>query len=346
MNTMNFSIIGTGSALPGTCQSNEVLSKLMDTSDQWIRERTGIEGRHILNKAKLSDIAKRASLKAVADAGIDPKELDLILCTTVRGDFATPALACIVQKDIGADCPAFDMNSGCCGFIVALDVASAYFAAGKVKKMLIVSAEAMSRCMDWHDRSTCVLFGDGAAAVVLEQGDSLKAIKLTTKGNADYLRIANSFGNCPIDERYLTEKNPEANVVSEFSQEIDYNEDGTPYEYLKMDGQGTYKFAVSSMCREIPPTLEMAGITMDDVDYFLPHQANLRIIDGARARLKIPKEKTRTNLQHCGNTSSASIPLLLDEMNRKGELHRDDILLLSAFGAGLTTATCVLKWAK
>lgn len=343
---MNFSIIGTGSALPGTCQSNEVISKLVDTSDEWIRERTGIRGRHILTKAKLSDIATRAALKAVADAGIDPKELDMIICTTVRGDFATPALACIIQKEIGAECPAFDMNAGCCGFLVGLDVAEAYFAGGKVKKMLIVSAEAMSRCMDWNDRSTCVLFGDGAGAVVLEQGDSLMAIKLTTHGNADYLRIANSFGNCPIDESYLTEENPDAGTVSEIGRQLDYNPDGTPYEYLKMEGQEVYKFAVSSMCREIPLTLEMAGVAKDDVALVLPHQANMRIINGARVRLKIPKEKFRTNLEYCGNTSSASIPLLLDELNKKGELHKDDILLLSAFGAGLTTATCVLKWTK
>ena len=343
---MNFSIIGTGSALPGTCQSNEVISHLVDTSDQWIRERTGIQGRHILNKANLSDIAKRAALHAIEDAGIDPKELDLIICTTVRGDFATPPLACIVQHDIGATCPAFDMNGGCCGFLIGLDVAESYFASGKVKKMLIVSAEAMSRCMDWNDRSTCVLFGDGAAAVVLEEGDSLLSIHLTTDGNADYLRIANSFGNCPIDESYLQGRNPEADIVSEIGKQIDKNEDGKPYQYLKMDGQEVYKFAISSMCREIPIALEQAGLTMADVDLFLPHQANIRIINGARVRLKIPKDKIRTNLEHCGNTSSASIPLLLDEVNRKGELKKGSILLLSAFGAGLTTATCVLRWDK
>lgn len=346
MNKMNFSIIGTGSALPGTCQGNDVVSRFVDTSDEWIRERTGIRGRHILTKAKLSDIAKRAALKAIEDAKIDPKDLDMVICTTVRGDFATPPLACIVQKEIGADCPAYDMNAGCCGFLVGLDTAEAYFASGKVKKMLIVSAEAMSRCMDWNDRSTCVLFGDGAGAVVLAEGNSLMSIKLTTDGSADYLRIANSFGNCPIDESCLTEENPDAAIVSEIAKQIDYNEDGSPYEYLKMEGQEVYKFAVSSMCHEIPLTLEMAGVTKDDIDLVLPHQANKRIIDGARVRLKIPKDKFRTNLEYCGNTSSASIPLLLDELNKKGELHKDAILLLSAFGAGLTTATCVLKWTK
>lgn len=343
---MNFSIIGTGSALPGTCQSNEVVSQLVDTSDEWIRERTGIQGRHILTKANLSDIAKRAALHAIEDASIDPKELDLLICTTVRGDFATPALACIIQKDIGAECPAFDVNDGCCGFLVGMDIVESYFAAGKVKKAMIVSAEAMSRCMDWNDRSTCVLFGDGAGAVVLEAGNSLKAIRVTTDGNADSLRIANSFGNCPIDEHYLQGENPEADVRSFVSQQVDYNSDGTPYEYLKMEGQEVYKFAVSAMCREIPITLEKAGMMKDDIDWFLLHQANIRIINAARSRLKIPREKVRTNLEHCGNTSSASIPMLLDQVNREGSLKKGDTILLSAFGAGLTTATCVLEWTK
>ena len=345
---MGIKIIATGSYLPSKVVTNDDLSKIVDTSDEWIVKRTGIRTRHYLGEGETHQtMAEAAAKQALERANIDRSKIAACIVTTLGGDYITPTCACMLQAalELEENTACFDMNSACAGFPYGLKLAQ-----GLVTKerpyALVVSCEALSRLTDFTDRSTCVLFGDGAGAVVLEQGDSLQAIKLTTKGNADYLRIANSFGNCPIDERYLTEKNPEADVVSEFSQEIDYKEDGTPYEYLKMDGQGTYKFAISSMCREIPLTLEMAGITMEDVDYFLPHQANLRIIDGARTRLKIPKEKTRTNLQHCGNTSSASIPLLLDEMNRKGELHRDDILLLSAFGAGLTTATCVLKWAK
>lgn len=317
---MSFSIIGTGSALPLQTKTNKELSMLVDTNDEWIKTRTGIQKRHICSDETLSDLAASAALDALKSANIEPSELDLIICSTIRGDYYTPSLSCIVQSRINASCPAFDVNAACSGFIYALDIASTFFCSKKTKKVLIVSAEKMSSMVNWEDRATCVLFGDGAAAVVLSEGDDLLSIKLSASGNSDIMYIPNTSGNSPFSS---LEKLPQ---------------------YLTMNGQGVFKFAVSSMCNNLMEVINKAGISEHDVDYILPHQANMRIIEAAQNRLSLPKEKYLINIDSYANISSVSIPLLLDKKNKEGLFKKGDILAMSAFGGGLTTGACVIRW--
>jgi len=319
---MSFTIIGTGSAFPACSKTNEELSLLIDTSDEWISTRTGIKSRHISTTETLCDFAAEAAARALKDASTAAQELDLIICSTARGDHVTPSLACEIQQRLGAECPAFDLNAACTGFVYALDVAFSYFSAHRAKKILIVSAEAMSRLLDWQDRSTCVLFGDGAGAAVLAPGDSLLSIKIGAKGEVDPLYAENTQGNCPYSQ--IRQVDP----------------------YLKMNGKDVYKFAVAAMCGDLAQVIREAGLTQADVDFVLPHQANLRIIEAAKSKLSIAPEKYRHNIERFGNTSSASIPILLDELNRAGELHAGNILALTAFGGGMTTGACILRWGR
>lgn len=319
---MSFSIVGTGSAVPNCIKTNDDLSKIVDTSDEWIRTRTGIRERRIITSESLTDLTHTAAESALKNANIKAEELDLIICATISSDYITPSLACIVQKEIGANCPAFDVNAACTGFIYALDIAAGYFERNRAKNVLILAADAMSRILDWTDRSTCVLFGDAASAVVLSKGNDLLSVELTATGNETALYAPNVSGNCPYSEKEKTEP------------------------YISMSGQEIYKFAVSAMCSDIKSVIEKAGITSDDIDYVLPHQANTRIIDAAQKRLKIPKDKYMTNIEKYGNTSAVSIPLLIDEANRNGIFKKGDLIVMSAFGAGLTTGACVIRWNK
>ncbi|MFZ5974015.1 MAG: beta-ketoacyl-ACP synthase III [Bacillota bacterium] len=321
---MSFSIIGTGSAVPDCVKTNADLSNIVDTSDEWITTRTGIKERHICTNEALSDILFKAAVMALEDAGTAAKELDLIICATIRGDYISPSLACVIHEKLGAlaSCPAFDINAACTGFIYALDVAAGYFARKKAKKVLILAAEAMSTMVDWNDRATCVLFGDGAGAAVLAAGDDLLSIRLTALGNTEALYIPHVTGNCPYSEKSETDT------------------------FLVMHGQDVYKFAVSAMCNDVLEVIKEAGIAKTEIDYVLPHQANIRIIDAAQKRLKIPQYKYITNIGKYGNTSAASIPLMLDESSRSGKLKKGDILVFSAFGGGFTTGACVLRWNK
>lgn len=317
---MSFSIIGTGSALPKTVLTNHDLSTFLDTTDEWIKTRTGIEKRHICLEESVADIAAKAARLALESAGTTVDEIDLILCATISGDYATPSLACVVQKLLGATCPAFDINAACSGFVYALDVAAGYFERKRAKKVLVVAAEAMSRLVDWNDRSTCVIFGDGAGAAVLAEGNDLLSIKLTSKGDTDLLAAPGVSGNYP------------------------YQSKPSPAPYLSMSGQDVYRFAVSSVPADLTDVIAMAGVTEQDIDIVLLHQANIRIIDAACTRLSIPKEKFVRNIEHCGNTSAASVPILLDEISRAGKLKPGSLIAVSAFGGGLTTAACVLRW--
>lgn len=317
---MSFNIIGTGSCYPHRIVTNDDLSKMVDTNDEWISTRTGVKERRICTEESVTELATNAAKNALIDAKIDIDDVDLIICATIRGDYATPSLACMVQREIGAKCPAFDVNAACTGFIYALDVASVYFESNRVKKVLVIAADAMSKFVDWSDRATCVLFGDGAGAVVLSKGEGLLSIKLTAKGNSDLLHIKNAPGNSPF-----------SNNIKEDS-------------YVAMNGQEVYKFAISAIVNDITDVIKEAGIEEDDIDFVLPHQANMRIIEGASHRLRIPKEKYYTNLERFGNTSAASIPILLDELNKDKKIKKDNILVLSAFGGGLTTGACVLRW--
>lgn len=317
-----FEIIGTGSCLPQCSKSNDDLAEFLDTSDEWISKRTGIKRRSVCVEESHTDLIFYAAERALENAGVQAGELDLILCATVRGDYISPSSACVIQQRLGASCPAMDINAACTGFIYCLDVAAGYFARGRVKKVLVVAGEAMSRLVNWRDRSTCVLFGDGAGAAVLGEGNSLLSIKLTAHGNPEALYIPHVSGNSP----FIAGENQET--------------------YLKMEGQEVYKFAVSAMCTDVKDVTEQAGITQQQIDWLIPHQANQRIIATASHKLEVPDEKYLMGIENMGNISAASIPVLIDRANRAGKFHEGDILALTAFGAGLTTGACILKWAK
>ncbi|HWR24142.1 MAG TPA: beta-ketoacyl-ACP synthase III [Feifaniaceae bacterium] len=319
---MSFSICGTGSAYPKRVVTNGELSAMVDTSDEWIRTRTGVRERRVLTDETITDIALTAAKRALEDAGVSPKELDLILCATIRNEYITPTMACMLQKELGANCPAMDINAACSGFLYALDVADGYFARKRVKKVLVVAAEAMSKMADWTDRATCVLFGDAAGAAVLGEGEDLLSLKVTASGNDEHLFIPNVQGNSPFSNR--PKRDP----------------------YVYMNGQEVYKFAVSSICRDLAAVISAAGLLQEQIQHVLPHQANSRIIEAAKGRLKIPADRYHMNIARFGNTSAASIPVLMDELNRAGAFKKGEYLALSAFGGGFTTGACVLRWCK
>ena len=320
---MSFQILGTGSFVPERVVTNEELSQMVDTSDEWIVKRIGVRKRRVCTSETVTDLGVEAARRALADAGVQPEELDLIIAATISADTISPGLGGMVQNRLGARCPAFDMNVACPGFLFALDVAAGFFARKAVKKVLVVSAERMSGLMDWEDRATCCIFGDGAGAVVLGEGDAYLASELHTQGGDDIISIPVKWDNSPFYQREL------------------------PKNKVNMEGQATYKFAITSMVSDIKSVLEKAGITGEQVKAVIPHQANYRIINEARRRLpEIAPEKFLLNIEEYGNTSSASEPLLLDEARRKGMFQPGDYILLSAFGGGLSSASCVVRWTK
>lgn len=321
---MSFNIMGTGSCVPQKIVDNESLTKIVDTSDEWITTRTGIKERRVCDGETITSLAIQAAKSALENAGKNAQNLDLIICSTIEGEYITPSLACLVQKGIGASCPAFDLNAACSGFLYALEVAASFFDAGRAERILIVSAETMSRFTDWSDRATCVLFGDGAGAVLLEKGDGLLSIELHAIGGEEHLRIPAPTGNSPFVTGSKTAKPS----------------------YLHMDGQEIYKFAVSNAGSNLESVVRKAGLAFKDIALFLLHQANYRIIDAIIRRLREPKEKFPITVNKYGNISSACIPIMLDEINRSGRLRRGDRLALCAFGAGLTTGACVIQWNK
>ena len=319
---MSFSILGTGKAVPEYVLTNDELSTMVETNDEWIKTRTGIEERRVCKDETLTDLTVRAARDALGNAGIEPAQLDLIICSTMRGENITPSQACVIQKEIGADCPAFDVNAACSGFIYALDIADGYFVRKKVKHVLVVSMDNLSNIIDWQDRSTCVLFGDGGAAAVLGEGDDLLSINLTAVGNDEVLRIPHGSNSSPFY------KHEEERAV------------------LHMAGNDVYRFATAAMANGIKKAVEDAGLQQSDIDCVIPHQANIRIINTAAKNLDIPREKFFCNVQHYGNTSSGSVPIALDEANRSGLLKKGDLIAMCAFGGGLTTGSCVIRWNK
>ena len=318
---MSFTILGTGSAHPKYVLTNDKLSEFLDTSDEWITTRTGIKTRYISTDETLCDLATSASRHALDAAGVGAGELDLILVSTLQGDCLTPSLSCRLQRELGAQCPAFDINAACSGFLYALQMAAAFLDSGRAETVLVCAAEMMSKQVDWTDRATCVLFGDGAGSVVLKKGSGLRAMRLTARGDdRDLLVIGSHSGNNP------------------FAQ-VQY-----PAPWLSMAGGEVFRFAVTSMVHDIRTVLEQSGLTAKEIKYVVPHQANLRILKAAAERLKLDEGQVVTGLERYGNTSSASIPLVLDELARDGRLSRGDILVFSAFGGGLTTGACVIEY--
>lgn len=313
-------IIGTGSVIPKQIVTNDMLSEFLDTSDAWIYPRTGIRYRHVISDEKLEDMAIEAARKALDNAGMKAEDLDFIICSNVVNEYITPSLSCIIQGGIGATCPCLDINCACAGFLYALDIAETHYQAGKVKNVLIVCAEEPTRMTSWKDRNVCVLFGDGAGAAVLTGGDNIRGIKLSAASATDKLYQIRTLEPTP----YITK---EEESVS-----------------LQMKGQDVFKFAIKASTGDIQYLLDTLGMKASDVDYYLLHQANIRIINSIRSFLGEPEEKFPTNVESHGNSSSASCPILLDECNRKGLFKRGDILALSAFGAGFISGAAILEW--
>ncbi len=313
-------IIGTGSALPKKIVTNDMLSEFLDTSDEWITTRTGVKSRHVISDEKLEDLAIEAALKALDDASVSAAELDFIICSNVVNEYVTPQLSCIIQGGIGATCPCMDINCACAGFIHALEIAESFYKAGRVNKVLIVCAEEPTRMTDWNDRRTCVLFGDGAGAAVLGPGENIMSIKLSASSATDKLWQYRLLHPTP----YITKE-----------------EHDVP---LQMKGQDVFKFAVKAASSDISRALVEACVDPDEVDHYLVHQANTRIIAAIRNYLQQPDEKFPVNITDHGNSSSSSCPILLDESRRAGRFKEGDLIVMSAFGAGFVSGAVLFKW--
>lgn len=315
-------ILGTGGYLPVRRVSNEDLSKIVDTSDEWITSRTGIKARHIAAQdEQTSDLAVKAAQAALADAGINAADIDLIIVATSTPDMTFPATACIVQNKLGiAGCPAFDVQAVCAGFMYALATANAYIKSKMATKALVIGAETFSRLLDWSDRRTCVLFGDGAGAVILSASEQEGGI-LHTELRADgaYGHILQTPGK----------------IVSGDIQD-------SPY--LHMDGQAVYKFAVKALARIAQEVMDKSGLLPTDIDWIIPHQANLRIIESTARHLNVPMDKVIVTLAEQGNTSAASIPLALDQGIKSGRIQRGQTLLLEGIGGGFAWGAVTIKY--
>lgn len=335
-------ICGTGSYAPERVMDNDELSLIVDTSDAWIRERTGIERRHIAEWETTSYMAIEAARDAVRQSGIAVEDIDLILLATSSPDTVFPCVACEVQKAIGAEnAVGYDLNAACSGFVLAFQAAQAHIMAGIYKTVLVIGAETMSSVIDWTDRGTCILFGDGAGAVLLqaEDGDFCYMAAHSDGGKGDALKLDGRRGS---DLKRLQSSAEEAKPQSVPDCSGDGSADSAPY--IQMNGQEVFRFAVRKEPEIIEELLTKSGLEAGDIDYFILHQANSRIIDAIARRLKVPIERFPMNLAEYANTSSATIPILLDEMNREGRLERGQKLILSGFGAGLTWAGCLIEW--
>lgn len=324
---MSIRIMGTGSCLPENVVTNDFLSTIMDTSDEWISSRTGIKERRLAKEETTATMSTEAAKRALEDAGMKAEDIELIIVGTLTGDYITPSTACEVQAAIGAvNAVAFDINAACSGFMYGVNMAYAYMKSGIYKNAVVIGAETLSKIMDWNDRSTCVLFGDGAGAAVLALSEDKETVGiLGFEQGADGARGMVLAGRDRKNNNPLV-KNP------------------TDLEYVHMDGQEVYKFAVTTVPESIHKVLDKAELKVEDIKYFLLHQANIRIIQSVSKRLGVSMDKFPISLDHCGNVSAASVPILLDEVNKKGMLQKGDKIVMSGFGGGLTWGTCVLEW--
>lgn len=322
-------IVGTGICVPEKILTNFDLERIVETSDEWIMTRTGISQRHlVVDGICTSDLGAGAAKKALEMAGINPEDLDLIMVGTMTPDMLFPSTACVVQKKLKAkNAAAFDVSAACSGFLFVLSIAEQYIKTGAFKNILVIGSETMSRFIDWDDRSTCVLFGDGAGALVLqgrnENNRGIIATRLFSDGSYnDMLYLPAGGSKRPASKASVEEKD----------------------HYLKMRGHELFKIAVRELSDSCRVILQENDLTLDDVDLFVPHQANIRIIKAVANQLDLPMEKVFTNIERYGNTSASSIPLALDEAARSGRLKEGDLVLLAAFGSGLTWASSLLRW--
>jgi 3-oxoacyl-[acyl-carrier-protein] synthase-3 len=321
-------ITGTGRSVPDRILTNHDLEQIVDTSDEWIRTRTGIQERRIAADGEgVSRYAGEAARLAIEAAGVDPREVDMIILATVTPDMPIPATSCLLQHQLGCvNATAFDMQAGCSGFIYAQSVAKQFLLTGRCRHVVVIGAELLSKYLDWKDRATCVIFADGAGAVVMSAGEAPRGVLATamhTDGTmTDFICLPGGGAVNP----------PSADTIER------------RLHYIRMRGNETFKMAVRSLedvCREV---LSASGLTTDDVDWFIPHQANRRIIDAVGGRLGIDEHRCFVNIERYGNTSAASIPIALDEAVRAGMVERGQVVLMAAFGAGLTWAGSVVRW--
>ncbi len=326
---MKMKITGTGSSLPREQVSNIKIMEWVETSDEWIKERTGIASRHISTGETVASLAADACEKALKMAGVEAAEVDAILLATCSPEYLLPCAACQVQDMIGAvNAVAFDLNAACSGFLFGLTTAQAYIASGMYKKILVVGSEVLSKIMNWEDRSSCILFGDGAGAVLVEAVDDSDV-----SGMISFAQGSDGAKGMVLSCRDRLIKNP---LYTEKDEEEDF--------YVQMDGQAVYRFATRQVPDCIVDALEKVDMSVDDIDLFVLHQANARIIEAAAKRLRADLSKFPMNIDRTGNMSSATIPVLLDELNREGKINRGAKLVLSGFGAGLTYGACVISW--
>jgi 3-oxoacyl-[acyl-carrier-protein] synthase III len=321
-------VTGTGSALPSRILTNQELEKMVDTSDEWITTRTGIRERRIAGEGEyLSQYATEASRKALEMSGVPAEELDLILCATVTPDRLIPSTACTIQHNLGARrAAAFDLAAGCSGYIYALAVADRFLASGAYRHALVIGGELLSKYVDWKDRTTCIIFADGAGATLLSAREGIAGVLATSLRSdgsmADFIYIPAGGTILPTSEKTVQEG----------------------LHYIRMKGNETFKIAVRSIEEVSREVITAAGLTASDIDLYIPHQANRRIIEAVGTRLGLRPEQVFLNIDRVGNTSSASIPIALDEAVRSGRVHPGDILLFAAFGAGLTWGAALLRW--
>lgn len=328
MNGVPVGILGTGMYVPERVLSNKELEQMVETNDEWIVTRTGIRERRIAAKEQASsDLAYEASLEALGNAGVAPEDLDLIIVATITPDMAFPSTSCILQSKLGAKkAAAFDLSAACSGFIYGLANASALIASGMYKNALVIGAECLSRITDYTDRNTCILFGDGAGAVVLGQvpeGRGFLSFELGADGSGgELLKACGGGSRHPISQEVMDAK----------------------MQYIYMAGKEVFKFAVKIMGSAAEEALRKAGVEKSDIDLLIPHQANIRIIQSALERLELPEDKCMINLNKYGNVSAASIPIALAEAAREQRIKQGDKLLFVGFGGGLTWGASVLVW--
>ncbi len=318
------SIIGTGSYLPEKILTNDDIAKIVDTSDEWIQGRTGIKQRHIVADDEFTiDLAEHAARRAIEAAGIKAADIDLIVLATTTADQVFPSTACLLQSRLGCQGgPAFDVQAVCTGFVYALAVAEKFIATGASKKALVVGAETFSRILDWTDRNTCVLFGDGAGAVVLEAGDTPGILSTHLHANGDYASLLH--------------------VPSGVSNNYAAVQEGRAY--VEMEGSEVFKMAVRKMGEVVDEALEANNLAKSDVNWLVPHQANQRIIAATAKKLGMSMDKVVLTVGEHGNTSAASIPLALDTAVRRGDIKTGDTLLMEAFGGGFTWGSALIRY--
>lgn len=323
-------ILGMGKCVPDNVLTNKDLENMVDTSNEWIVQRTGILERRILDKdTPLYELGSKAAIEALKNAGLTPDKIDLIIATTETPDYLTPSMACLIQKSIGAsNAAAFDLNAACTGSVYGLTVASQFIVTGYYKYVLVVSCEGLSRVVDWKDRKTCVLFGDGAAAMVVGQVEKGYGILATHIGADGSMGHNITIPCCYIDSEESQKRLSDNKMV------------------IWMDGSEVFKFAVRVMVQATENVLNQSGISIKDLSLIIPHQANMRIIESAVKRLDIPPDRVFSNVQKYGNTSSASIPIALIECIEKKLVAKGSYIVLVGFGGGLTWASALIKWSK